>query len=343
VKLNEHIAQLKGYPTADKFEYEVGVMSNENNYGPSPRVYEAISAIKDVNRYPDPLAEKLREKLAKYNHLPSENIVCFSGGDEAIRTILGLFLQPGKTLLGHAPTFAMYPIGAQYYGAKYDAVPLEKDFSFTQKQLDSLLGKSAAASAIALCNPNNPTGNAIPLPLLEKLLDSTKAPVLVDEAYYEYHGETVAKRAAEKDGNAIVVRTLSKAFGLAGLRCGYAIAPKEIADALLKAKLVFNVNSVTQAAALAALDDLPHMRGIAEKTVADREKLYRELSSKGYAAYASTANFVLAQDAGGVLYQKLLANKVLARQVKIPGFPPEQFVRISIGTTQENERVMALL
>ncbi len=341
MKLNEHISQLKGYPTADKFEYEVGVMSNENNYGPSPRVYAAIRAINDVNRYPDPLAEKLREKLAEYNNVPSENIVCFSGGDEAIRTILGLFLSPGKTLLGHAPTFAMYPIGAQYYGAKYDAVSLEKDFSFTQKQLDAILEKSSAASAIALCNPNNPTGNEIPLELLEKLLNAVETPVLVDEAYFEYHKQTVANRAVE--GKAIVVRTLSKAFGLAGLRCGYAIAPKEIAEALLKAKLVFNVNSVTQAAALAALSDLPHMHDIVEKTVADREKLFTALKEKGYSAYSSTANFVLVQDAGGELYKKLLDNKVLARQVKLPGFPPEQYVRISIGTTQENERVISLL
>lgn len=347
MRFRSEIEALEAYPAAKALPYSVGVMSNENNYGPSPKVLEAVkkSSSEKLLRYPDPFATRLREALSPYNAVPAQNIVCFSGGDEAIHAILGLFLEKGRKLVGHSPTFAMYPIGAQFYGASYDAVKLSQEFSFGEEQAQEIISKIDENSVVALCNPNNPTGNSIPQELLLKIISAAKgkdAPVIVDEAYFEFYGKTVVAKAVEEESNVIVVRTLSKAFGLAGLRVGYAVAPTPVAERLLKSKLFFNVNAMAQEAGIAALGDYAWMRQNAEKIVADREKMFVALKEMGFKVFVSEANFLLFECKKDFV-DKLAAKGVLTRGFALKGFGGGSFCRLTVGRSEENEKVLAAI
>ncbi|MEM3400193.1 MAG: histidinol-phosphate transaminase [Candidatus Micrarchaeia archaeon] len=336
-KIRKCVQEMSAYPTARAVKYEIGLMSNENNYGPSPKVKKALSEYSEkIFRYPDPEARELRNKLSEYTGVPPENIVAFSGGDDAIRCILGLFVEKNSEVISYSPTFPMYEIGTRFYGGRFITQPLDENFAFTHATAEGMLSKiNERTVAIAICNPNNPTGTGVAHGHIERFLD-TGLPVILDEAYYEFSGKTLAGRIPDQE-NLIIIRSLSKAFALAGLRVGYALASKEIANALMKTKLVFNVNGAAQACALAALADIDYMRSTVSQIIKDRERVRTEISRMGYKAYPSEANFLLVKAPFPNLAGHLLAKGILARE-SLP-----DCVRITIGKTDENDRLLSSL
>ncbi len=271
-------------------------------------------------RYPDPFARQVRAALAEYAGCAEEEVLVGSGGDEIISIIVNTFLDNGDTLLVHAPSFDIYSIDAAIAGAKTVTVA---DLPGFKRDRAALLAKvkELQPKVTVICNPNNPTGELLPLSYLEEILQAAANIVVVDEAYLEFAGtESIITRLADYD-NLIVVRTLSKAFGMAGLRVGYAVAQKELIAALSLVKPVYNVSSVSQIAALAVLK---HSRMILEHnippTLEAREYLYNRLKElKNVTVYESAANFLLVRVPDSAAYVKALsAAGICVRSYKTP-------------------------
>ena len=203
--------------------------------------------------YPDPFAEELRAALAKYVGCQPQEVLVSNGGDEIISLIMNTFLNPGDTLLTHTPTFDIYGIDAEVLGAQVVTV---SDLDGYRRDRDGLLTKvkELQPKVTVLCNPNNPTGELLPLDYVESLVQAADNIVVIDEAYLEFAGAPSIITKLSQYDNLIVIRTLSKAFGLAGCRVGYGVAQKEVIDALGLTKLVYNMNILSQNAALAAMD-----------------------------------------------------------------------------------------
>jgi histidinol-phosphate aminotransferase len=319
---------IKGY---------VKLASNENNYGPSPKVKEAIKKGADgINIYPyrDP---ELRQKIAEYCGTKPENIITGNGSDESIDLIFKTFKGP---VLSFNPTYAEYRIFSEALGEKYLQVDLEKDLTFPLKRF---IAESRKAKILVLCSPNNPTGGVITEEELRNVLEEGKT-TIVDEAYVEFHGKSLAPLVKEYE-NLIILRTFSKAFALAGLRVGYIIASSKIISLLDRVKPPFSVNSLAIGAAIAALDDSKYMRSTVEKMTKDRGMLYKALKNK-YTTYLSESNFILADvspQRSEDVYKKFLDKKIIVRNLgKYPGFSGE-YIRVSVGTTEENKKFIEAL
>jgi len=263
---------------------------NENPYGCSPRVYQALASYPYYHIYPDPEQRKLRQALEKYTGLNQENIICGGGSDELIDLTLRLFLQPGDETINCSPTFGMYPFSTEVCGGKVVDVPRDKIFVVDLVGIKKVL--SEKTKVIFIASPNNPTGNVITEQGILELIGTGRI-VVVDEAYFEFSGVTMADLVSSYS-NLIVLRTFSKWAGLAGLRIGYGIFPVEIASYLMKIKQPYNVNVAAQAAVLASLADIDYLRNNVAKIVAERERLFGKLKElKWLKPYPSSANFIL--------------------------------------------------
>ena len=325
------------YTPGKTIKGHVKLASNENNYGPTPKVKEAIKkAVDGINVYPHRDLE-LRKKIAEYCGVSSENIITGNGSDESIDLIFKTFKGP---VLSFNPTYAEYRIFSEALGEKYSQIDLEKDFTFP---LERFIAASRKAKILVLCSPNNPTGGVITVEELRNVLDEGKLTV-VDEAYVEFHGKSFTQLVKEYE-NMIILRTFSKAFALAGLRVGYIIANPKIIELLDRVKPPFSVNSLAIEAALAALDDQEYMQSTVEKMIKDRVMLYKALKDK-YTTYPSESNFILADvspQRSEDVYQKLLDKKIIVRNLgKYPGFSGE-YIRVSVGTTEENKTFIEAL
>ncbi|MFH1403761.1 MAG: histidinol-phosphate transaminase [Candidatus Altiarchaeota archaeon] len=309
----------------------VKLSSNENNYGPSPRVVESIIEwAPKVGKYPF-MDNEVREAIARYAGVNQENVIAGNGSDELIDMIVKTFKGP---FAGPYPSFSEYELVAKALGEDYVEVKLEEDFSFNAGRF---IKEGGMADTLFLCTPNNPTGGVISREDIVKVLDTGKT-VVVDEAYYEFGVESTVDLIDEYE-NLIILRTFAKAFGLAGLRVGYAIADEETIEALGKVKPPFNVNLLAQISVLAALEDLGYMEECVSRIKKDREALYNALS-KRYRTFKSQSNFVLADvsptTARG-FYEKMLDQGFITRVFgKFRGFKGE-YVRVTVGKTEENE------
>jgi histidinol-phosphate aminotransferase len=319
---------IKGY---------VKLASNENNYGPSPKVKEAIKKAADgINIYPYKDLE-LRQKIAEYCGTKPENIITGNGSDESIDLIFKTFKGP---VLSFNPTYAEYRIFSEALGEKYLQVDLEKDLTFPLKRF---IAGSRKARILVLCSPNNPTGGVIAEEELRAVLEEGKT-TIVDEAYVEFYEKSFTPLVKEYP-NLVILRTFSKAFALAGLRVGYIIADPKIIELLDRVKPPFSVNSLAIEAALAALEDQKYMRSTVEKMIRDRGMLYKALKNK-YTTYLSESNFILADvspQRSEDVYKKFLDKKIIVRNLgKYPGFSGE-YIRVSLGTTEENKKFIEAL
>ncbi|MEW6446821.1 MAG: histidinol-phosphate transaminase [Bacillota bacterium] len=311
--------------------------ANENPYDFAPEVLAEI--FRGVNgqtfvRYPDPMAVDLRRALAKYTGFAPENILAGNGSDELILTLLLTFGTGGRVLVA-TPTFSMYGIHARIAGAVPVEVPRLPDFSL---DLPVLLQEAAVPGTrmIIICSPNNPTGNTVAREAIEALVEGTKGLVLLDEAYAEFAGESCS-HLVHRYPRLVVLRTFSKAFGLAGLRVGYILADRAVVNELLKVKQPFNLNAFSQIAALTVLEHLPVFEERIRKIIADREGLYRSLKEiPDVEVFPSRANFLLFRTPlpAGTVYEGLLKHRVLIRNVEGPGL--ERCLRVNVGTPAEN-------
>ncbi|HHQ44668.1 MAG TPA: histidinol-phosphate transaminase [Candidatus Altiarchaeales archaeon] len=331
------IKSLKAYVPGEKIEGCVKLASNENNYGPSPKVTARLKdSLKNIHTYPYKTVE-VEKAVAKYAKVKPENIILGNGSDELISLTTLAFKGPA---LGFTPTFPIYENATRMLGGEYESIPLNPDFSFP---LDKFLEKSRKANLLFLCSPNNPSGTVLSEDEVKTVLESGKITV-VDEAYFEFCGKSSVKLLKDYP-NLIVLRTFAKAFALAGLRVGYGVSSPELIQSLKMVKFPFNVNYLAHEAVLAALDDMDYMNDCVKKIVAGREEISKRLSEK-FRIIPSKANFILV-DASPMtsqeFYDKMLEQKIVVRKFgKIKGFPGD-YVRISVGTDKENKKLTGAL
>ncbi|MDG2334933.1 MAG: histidinol-phosphate transaminase [Myxococcota bacterium] len=352
-RVNPHIRNLRPYEPGkpiEEVERELGISgsiklaSNENPLGPSPRALQAMNAAaKAVNRYPDGACFALRARLAEKLQIPGNHLIFGSGGDEILELLAKTFLLTGDRVIMPWPSFAMYPLVAQGMGAEPVRVPLTADM---QHDFPALTREVAVgAKMVFLCNPNNPTGTSFGAGELADFVSGIPDDVIlvIDEAYYEFVAredfpDTVAL-IADRPGT-LALRTFSKIYGLAGLRVGYGISSPELVGFLDRARHPFNVNSLAEAAALAACDDDEHARRTHAMNRSGIDFLTGELEALGYRVWPSDANFLLAETGPGY-YDALLRRGVIVRP--LAGFGLENHIRISVGTPEENEILVKAL
>jgi len=318
--------------------------ANESPYGPSPKVISAIVGdLRFLNRYPaDPSG--LREKIAEYTRSRPDSILIGNGSDEILELLAKAFLNPGDEVVVSTPSFQMYEVFAKLAGADVRAVPMREGFRW---DMEGLLSAAEEAKMILLCSPNNPTGNAL-AEREAKAMAESDAIVVVDEAYVEFAERSLTGLAAEKQ-NLVFLRTFSKAFALAGLRVGYAVASPEAIQVLNRVKAPYNVNRLALAAASAALEDLDHMRRLVELTKAARKDLISRLQRlEGVRVYSSDANFLLLEvrqpsrlpeSLVTALWKKGFAVRDCSRMPGLDG----AYLRVTVGTRLENMRLVECL
>lgn len=322
-------------------EKVVKLDGNENPYGCSKKARQAMAKYEYYHLYPDPEQRELRKALAEYVGVSSEHIVVGSGSDELIDLILRLFIEPADAVINCPPTFGMYSFSTGVCGGVVVNVPRREDFSIDVLAIKKAL--SGNAKVIFIASPNNPSGNITPEGEICDLLDGD-AVVVVDEAYFEFSGVTVAGLVARYD-NLVVLRTFSKWAGLAGLRVGYGIFPVDIARNLMKIKQPYNVNCAAQVAALESLKDIKYFRSIIQAIINERERLVKELSRFAWLkVYPSQANFVLCRVLNGEakrIHRELQRRGIFIRYFDVPGL--SDCLRISAGKPEHTDALIAAL
>jgi histidinol-phosphate aminotransferase len=314
---------------------------NENPYGCSPKVYQALATYPYYHNYPDPEQRELRKALEEYTGLGRQHIVCGMGSDDLIDLILRLFLKPGDEVINCPPTFGMYPFSTDVCGGKVVDVPRTEDFALNMAGIKKALTRRT--KVIFVASPNNPTGNTTPEKEIIELVGTGKI-VVVDEAYCEFSNVTVANLVPSYP-NLMVLRTFSKWAGLAGLRIGYGFFPVEIADYLMKIKQPYNANAAAQAAVLASLADIGYLRLNVMKIVMERQRLFSKLKELSWLRpYPSQGNFVLCSLPKGEakeIWQQLRKKGIFVRYFDTPLL--KDCLRISVGRPEDTDALIEAL
>ncbi|WP_210488973.1 histidinol-phosphate transaminase [Rufibacter aurantiacus] len=338
--IRPHLKSLKPYSSArDEFEGEASVYldANENNLG-------SLAGGVDYNRYPDPYQKTIKEKLSKLKGVRPEQIFIGNGSDEAIDLLMRLVCEPGRDeVLLLPPTYGMYEVSANIHNIGILRVPLNEHF---QPVFEKIAEKQTERTKILfLCSPNNPTGNILEPATIEKLIRSFKGLVVVDEAYIDFTNSPSWITRLDEFPNLMVMQTLSKAWGMAGLRLGMAFASPEIISYLNKIKPPYNINVVTQELVSAALDKTAQLEDMLQVILQERTRLMEAFAELPLIekVYPSDANFVLVQvPNANELYVYLLERGVVVRNRSTqPGCA--NCLRITIGTPAENDNLLESL
>ena len=340
--LRENLRGLEPYG-APQLHVPVLLNVNENTHPLPDSVHKAIAAAVDaaalgLNRYPDREFTQLRQSLARYlgHGLTEENVWAANGSNEVLQQILQAFGGPGRRLLSFPPTYSMYPLLASGTDTEYVTGARSADFSLTAEAAARAV-KESAANIVILCSPNNPTGTALGLDVVEAVYEAGaeyNTMVIVDEAYAEFahSGTPSALELLQGRERLIVSRTMSKAFALAGARLGYLAAAPEVTDALRLVRLPYHLSAITQATAVAALDHADALLANVEDIKGQRDRIVSELTNMGLRPAPSDSNFVFFGGVGNphAVWQGLLDAGVLIRDVGIPGH-----LRVTAGTEAE--------
>lgn len=333
----EEIASKYGFDPASIIK----LGSNENPLGPSPF---AVRAIKEkagrVHLYPPSDALELRRSISDHTHYPVNNIVVSGNGmDGILDTMMRLFMSPGSETVIPVPTFSYYEISTLANGGK--PVFIERDREFNVRPDDILDKVNGSTKMIFLCSPNNPSGNTISERDTRKILDSVSAMVFIDEAYADFSGKDLLGLVKEYD-NLIVGRTFSKAFGLAGMRLGYAIVPVWLTQEYMKVMTPFSVDVLSLEAGIAGLKDREHLKKSIEMVNIGRIQLARGLAGS-CRVYPSEANFVLidvSPNNAKDVSVSLLTKGIIVRDCTSFRGAGTTFIRITVGTKEQNEKVI---
>lgn len=314
---------------------------NENPYGCSPRVLRALAKYPFYHIYPDPLHREIMGPLERYVGVGQEHIVAGSGSDELIDLVLRIFLEPGDKVINCVPTFGMYPFSTAVCGGKTVTVPRNNAYEVDIAKVKSAIDKRT--KVIFIASPNNPTGNATPKSDILKLVD-TGIIVVIDEAYYEFCGQTVAP-LVPKYSNLIVLRSFSKWAGLGGLRAGYGIFPVKIAELIRRIKIPYNVNIAAMIAVRESLADRDYLQTKVRAIIAERKRLSDKLKKQGMLIpLPSQANFVLCKGTKGDArrIKKWLDSKgIFVRYFDTPLL--RDMLRISIGKPEHTDALIEAL
>jgi histidinol-phosphate aminotransferase len=337
VEAAEELAERLGMPLDSILKLD----SNENPYGCSFRVQEALATFDRFNYYPDAQARATRERIASYAGAPAERVLVGAGSDELIDLLFIATLDREDEVIIPVPTFGVYKARAELFGGRAVEVPRQTDFEL---DIDALLAAvTDRTKLIILTSPNNPTGNLASNQHIVQLLQ-TDALVVVDEAYFEFAGKTALPLTGEFD-NLVVLRTFSKWAGLAGMRIGYGVFPADIIAQLWKVKPPFNVNAAGLAAVHASLDDVEYLHTTISRIRAERSRLYRLLRKVEYlSAYPSQGNFILCHvDRGDAhdVHLRLADRGIMVRKYGEPAL--RDFLRITVGRPEDTDRLMGAL
>ncbi len=355
------VRQLHAYVPGEqpKIKGLVKLNTNENPYPPSPKVLAAVKAAVDgrLRLYPNPTADRLREKLARLHRCAPENLIVGNGCDELLAMTVRGFVEPvaadvnrrtvraaacsraftsAATVQFFAPSYSLYPVLADIHGAVKNPVPLRPDFNLPPlAELKRGRQWNPRAALTVVTTPNAPSGRGYATAELEKLCRASKGVLVLDETYADFADENALELALEYP-HVIVARTFSKAYSLCFLRVGYFIGPAELIAAMHKIRDSYNVNGLGQIAAEATLDDLPYYRANFRKIIATRSELSRILTGLGFQVLPSQTNFIFAKPPRFPAQEwldKLRAERILVRWFNQPEV--RHYLRISIGTPTE--------
>jgi histidinol-phosphate aminotransferase len=337
--VRENIKQMTAYSSA-RHEFSgmaaVFLDANENSFGsPLPENY---------NRYPDPLQITVKEKISKIKGVPVKNIFLGNGSDEAIDLLFRIFCEPGRdNAIIFPPTYGMYEVCAEMNNVKVKKVPLTENFQLDLGAIEEAI--DSFTKLIFICSPNNPTGNSINRNDIEVLLNNFEGLIVIDEAYINYAKQKTFIPELTEYPNLIIMQTLSKAWGLAGLRLGMAFAAESIIGYMNKVKYPYNISTAAQQLALEALDNIATVNNWIKITVEQREWLRGQLSQLSFVktVYPSDTNFILSKmDAARKVYDYLSAKGIIVRdRSKI--ILCDDCLRITIGTPEENHQLINAL
>lgn len=337
--LRPNIEKLVPYSSArDEFHGEARIFldANENSIG-SPLV-------KWYNRYPDPYQQKLKQKISQVKGVPPENIFIGNGSDECIDLLYRSFCNPGKdNVIIVPPTYGMYEVSAAINDVEVRKAPLLENFQLDLLHMETLV--DANTKIIWICSPNNPTGNAMQHEDIETILNNFNGLVVVDEAYINFARQRSFISLLNEYPNLLVLQTLSKAWGLAGLRLGMAFASAEIVSVLNKVKPPYNISEPVQDLVLQALDRLEEVNEMIREIVRERERLATALKALSLVqhVYPSDANFLLVRVADArAVYGYLLANQIVVRD-RSKVMLCDNCLRITVGTARENDELLNVL
>lgn len=328
----------------------IKLASNESPIGPSPRVIEALRGhLNEIYRYPDGSCFEMRQALSKYYGVDGRHMIFGNGSDELVDILTQIYCNPGDAVLTSSGAFSAYQISAQSVRARAIHTPLRADLRFDLVAMAKDLVKDPKIRLVFLPNPNNPTGSYFTRDEFETFMQvagERDVFVVLDEAYIEFVRAQDYPSGAEfqkKYKNILLLRTMSKVFGLAGLRVGLLIAPVEVIDYMNRVRKPFNINSLAQVAVVAALRDQDHIRKTQEITWQGLDYYYGELKAMGLDYVPSQGNFVLFDTgrSGEEVYQALLREGVILRPVTSYGFP--RHLRLSVGLPDENKAAIAAL
>ena len=334
--VRDNIKRMTAYSSA-RHEFtgnaSIYLDANENSFGsPLPD---------NFNRYPDPLQMQVKEKLSKIKGVPAQNIFLGNGSDEAIDLLYRIFCEPGRdNALIFPPTYGMYEVCAEMNDIKVKKVNLTKNYQLDIEAIENAI--DPFTKLIFICSPNNPTGNSINRSDIEIILNNFDGIVAIDEAYINYAKQKTFIAELTEYPNLVVMQTLSKAWGLAGLRLGMAFASQPVIELMNKVKYPYNINTATQLLALEALENIEWVNEHIGTTVVEREKLKHDLLniSNTEAVFPSDANFLLVKmrDARKI-YELLCDNGIIVRdRSKI--ILCEDCLRITVGTPEENKQLI---
>jgi histidinol-phosphate aminotransferase len=315
--------------------------ANENPYGCSPKVKQALSAFPYFNIYPDASQAELRRLFQSYTGVDAKYIVAGSGSDQLIDLILRLFITPGDEVINCVPTFDIFRFSTSLCNGRLVEVLRDEDYRVNVSAVKKAITKRT--KMILLANPNNPTGTSTPKEDILELLD-TGVPVLADEAYVEFSGETVTQLVPQYQ-NLLVLRTFSKWAGLAGFRIGYGIMPPQIAEYLLRIKLPYSVNVAALVAVRESLKDINYLKNNVKAIVAERDRLLSELKKLGWLKpLPSRANFIFCHVLKGKAsqIQRELQNRgILIRYFDLPLL--QNSLRIGVGKPEHTDALIKTL
>ena len=336
------LAELKKQRGLDKL---VRLSANENAFGTSPDVAKALDKwhYADSNLYPDSNAEELRSSMATRFNISPDNLIFGNGLDEIIELLSRVILQPGDEVLDPAPTFSEYQLHAQIEGAKIRTVDLDEsgriNLSAMKREVDE------KTRMVWICNPNNPTGTFISPKTIQSFLADLPdtVTVIVDEAYIDFTGDKHASviQLTKQYANLVVLRTFSKAYGLANFRVGFAVCGSPLIDYLQAARLPYNLSTFAEIAATASFKDTDFVDQVVETVIVERKKWEHFLMKAGLPFYDSAANFIFFQVKNGDskgLHEYLLSNGYLLRDGLRDGW-----LRVTIGKPEDNQAVQELI
>ncbi|MFH1196646.1 MAG: histidinol-phosphate transaminase [bacterium] len=331
--VRKNILELEPYTSA-RSSHLSGILmdANENSFG---SVVDNFIEL-ELNRYPDPFHTELRSELSSYLSIPAENIFCGVGSDEIIDLLIRIFCEPQKDkAIILNPTYGMYKVSCNINNVETVGISLTEDFQIDVAATINSFDDST--KLIFCCSPNNPTGNLLRLNDIKSIAEKFNGIVVVDEAYIDFSENNSATGLVLTYENIVVIRTFSKAWGLAGLRLGYCIVSKEIINLLYKIKLPYNLNKVTTALAVKALRTKERKDEFVRLITSERTKLAGELSSfeKVKRIFPSDANFILfeVENAGDVYNELVKSGIIIRNRCK----DVKDTLRVSVGTPQQNE------